>query len=498
MGARGGYGHHERRLRDAAVHPSVSVSVPASVPATIHPSVPVSVPASGSVSVPVVAAVLLPVLALVLGACSGAEDPGQPTTGPALLENPLPDRRACRVARDRTAHAPLSWNREHALVTTSAGKTFLARLEGVLSANAISSSPARLVVSTMDPAGVLGPATMVPGVAEGEVFAVAAAPRGDGFALVWTTIAQRRMFTATFDAVGALTDGPQEIPLPEQAQRQVSPRLAAGRDGGFGVLYRSGSLNEPSKMFTFTLSASGGPLNPPREMGTGDEGDIAATATGYTAVWGDLDASGGPTVEIEGLDPEGDRAAAPRRIWQSARDISSSLLDNRGRGPTGPALLALEGGGAIVAWPELVEAPQSNLYDIKGGASIVWLQRLDAGGAPQGPRSPLRPPTPGVEEIEPSLLRFGDAVAVMWAHGSYSYLAGHGTPDHRIDLVLVDPTSLRPISNVASVLPPSGSRVGGLLRRSEAVLDRSILTTFNRTFHTYSEAESATFTCDSL
>jgi hypothetical protein len=428
-------------------------------------------------------------------------DGGQAATQPGLLENPLPARHVCRVARERTDHKPASWSQGHALVATSAGKAFLARVERLVVGEppfraAPSSEQPGLVVSTMDLAGALGSAMAVPGTAETGAQAPAAASREGGFALVWTATDGQTIFAAAFDPLGNLINGPRPIPLPERSQIVMRPWLVAGPDGGFAVLYKSGSLDQPSRMFAFTLTTDLTLRGPPRPLGTGHAGDLEATATGYTAVWNDSDASRRPSLEIGLLDPAGQRATTAR-LWQSDRDTFPVGLSFRTRASADPALLAVEG-GYLVAWTEWVDVPVSGLYQYSGGSSIVWLQRLDAGGVPQGRPSPLRASTAGVEEVEPSLLRFGDAVAVLWAHGSFSYVLGRGTPDHRVDLVLVDPGSLRPISNVVSVHPPAGDRAGGLVRRREVVLDRSILTTFDLTFHIHSSAASAAFTCDPL
>jgi hypothetical protein len=89
-------------------------------------------------------------------------------------------------------------------------------------------------------------------------------------------------------------------------------------------------------------------------------------------------------------------------------------------------------------------------------------------------------------------------VALFWARGSHIYLCGGCVPDHRIDLLLIDPRTLNPVSNVVSVTNGGAPNAGGLLRRAVAVVGSSLLTTFNLTFHTWATAGSATFVCEPI
>jgi len=68
-------------------------------------------------------------------------------------------------------------------------------------------------------------------------------------------------------------------------------------------------------------------------------------------------------------------------------------------------------------------------------------------------------------------------------------------PDQRIDFVLVDPTSLTPLSNVVTVTNGGGNGGGGLLRKQVALTGSSFLTLYDRTFHTSAEPGSAVFSC---
>jgi hypothetical protein len=131
--------------------------------------------------------------------------------------------------------------------------------------------------------------------------------------------------------------------------------------------------------------------------------------------------------------------------------------------------------------------------------ATVWLARLDPSGALVGSPAPLRAPASAIDEVEPSLVPFGDAVAVLWARGTHIFICGGCVPDHRIDLVLIDPGDFTPVSDVVSLTngaaPGPNNRAGGLLRRQVAKVGQSLLTTVDVTFHVHHTSASAAFSC---
>ena len=127
-----------------------------------------------------------------------------------------------------------------------------------------------------------------------------------------------------------------------------------------------------------------------------------------------------------------------------------------------------------------------------GGYSIVRLQRIDADGEALAPAADVRPMEEDVDEVEPTLIDFGDAVGLLWGRGEHIYICGGCVPNHSVELVLLDPIQLRPVSNVAKVSPTAG----GLLRRSAAVAGSNILTALDITFHVHSEPGFAAFECE--
>jgi hypothetical protein len=155
------------------------------------------------------------------------------------------------------------------------------------------------------------------------------------------------------------------------------------------------------------------------------------------------------------------------------------------------ALLAV-GGGYIAAWTEVKGGFAS------GASSEVRIVRLDASGVASGAPVPVRPGTADVDEVEPVLVKVGDAAAIAWGRGTHIYICGGCVPDHRIDVLPLDPADLTPLGPVVSLTNGATSpatKAGGLLRKRVAVLGNDLLTVYELTFHVSDTPGSATFTC---
>jgi hypothetical protein len=147
------------------------------------------------------------------------------------------------------------------------------------------------------------------------------------------------------------------------------------------------------------------------------------------------------------------------------------------------------GDGFLAAWTEARRAQSS------GAGSVVRVARLDGRGNRLGEAASMRSFKADIDEVEPSLVPFGDAVAVLWGRGSHIYICGGCVPDHSIDLVLIDPATLAPLSNVVSLTNGGDPRAGGLLRHRSAIVGTSLLVPYLLTFHVYASLGSAAFEC---
>jgi hypothetical protein len=435
------------------------------------------------------------------GGSGGADGGGQGGAGGAPAEaTPVTARPSrgtyqCQVARGRTDHSPLHWGyQSSALLPTSGGGTaWHVRREAMTPNPLIPGSAVKLVLGTLAADGAMGPVTTIPTTSPDKVGAIAAAPRGDGVAVVWVEDSKLRF--AAFDAAGAMAVAPRDVATAVDHQ-YTELRLAGGSDGGFGLVFTPPSdvVDAHSVQF-MVLDGNGAVRLPPRRLdGTASGGRPASApvitggTSGYAMIWRDpSDMRGG--IDFAKADLAGVEVVARRRI-SVAREPAVVVGGGGGFEAATNALIATAG-GYLAAW---TEARWTQSFD--GGAWVtVQLARLDESGVRQGPPVPMRAIADSVDEVEPSLVPFGDAVAVLWGRGTHIYLCAGCVPDHRIDMVLIDPADLTPLSNVVSVTNAGTPKAGGLLRRQVAAVGNTLLATYRLTFHVHNTAGSAAFTC---
>jgi hypothetical protein len=147
--------------------------------------------------------------------------------------------------------------------------------------------------------------------------------------------------------------------------------------------------------------------------------------------------------------------------------------------------------GYLLAWTEGSGGQVET--GLHGGYSIVRVLRIDPYGHALGPVTDVRSMEEHIDEVEPSLIMYEDAVGLLWGRGSHIYACGGCVPDHSLEFVLLDPVELYPLSNVVRVPPPSR---GGLLRRSTAVVGTNILIATEVVFHVHSEPAFAAISCN--
>ena len=417
---------------------------------------------------------------------------------PPITTRPPGNTFQCRIQRGLTDHRPRNWGVvAPALVKTAGGAAFLARFESTIPSLPPSPIPAprQLLLSSLDLAGSFGAPVTVP---VGDMIgfgAVAAAARGDGLVIVWVEGGSLRL--AAFDAAAKMVLGPREV-IPSFAAGtdpylpNVDPVLAAGPDGGFGLVYTPQVATGSYEARFAVLDPDGGLRMAPRAL-TAMPGAtfaapvpaIVATSGGYAIIWRDPgDPTGG--IDFAAADARGAEVVARHRI--SPDDPGRVTGGVRTFEPATNALVPV-GDGFVAAWTE------ARRGDGKDSGSVVRLARLDGTGNRLGAPVSLRAFQADVDEVEPTLVPFGEALAVLWGHGSHIYSCAGCVPDHRIDLLLVDPATLTPVSNLLSLNNGGSPKAGGLLRRRVAVLGDSLLTTYLLTFHAYAIPGSAVFSC---
>jgi hypothetical protein len=422
------------------------------------------------------------------GGSGGGDDP-TPITARTLRQ-----RFQCRIDRGVTFHAPRLWSPWPVLTANASGTAYLARLEST-STDPFIPGPRDLVVSTFAANGTVGPATKIASLANDQNMFIAAAPRGAGVAVVWADVGTGAVSFAAFDDAGQATIAPHVVAAGAGASLMPNRlALAAGSDGGFAVAYELASSAGGYQLRLLALGHDGNARGTPRTLAASSTGFVAPTPTivaaasgdGYALAWTDPGATRGRIVFAR-ANLDGGEVVAPRPI---------SVTDREGVHIGGHTALVARGAGYLAAWSE---ADWGDIQNFRGASAIVRLVRLDAAGTRLGTPAPLRATEVDVDEVEPSLVAFKDAAAVLWGRGRHIYLCAGCVPDHRIDMLVVDPTDLVPLSAVTTLAPvpaPGATGAGGLLNRDVAVLGSSILTAFNVTFHVNHLSASGAFTCD--
>jgi hypothetical protein len=423
---------------------------------------------------------------------------GNPGQTP-ILERPASGSYVCSVSRDATSHAPKTWTGLSALQVVAGGAAFLARAEWEM-INYYAGHRS-FVFSTIGLDGTLGAPTTIPVDNADAVKGLAAAPQGSGFVLVWVDDAG--LHFAAFDGQGVLVGQPSLITtLDRDRLDPVRTRMAAGPSGSGFALVLSIVRNGVALPYALFLDATGAPRGSLRPLRVDPSSpsayydsapDVLATQDGYALVWSELEPKSG-RIYFSKTDALGNQTVAPTIVTSATGDRPSL----NGSGFAGGGMRIIEGaGGFIAAWTESYNGytEDGGWSPTKGAWSVVRLARLDSQGVPTGTTATMRAPENDVDEVEPVLTPFGDALAVAWGRGSHIYICGGCVPDQRIDFALIDPTSLSPLSNVVTVTNGGGDSGGGLLRKQIALTGSSFLTLYDRTFHTSAEPGSAVFSC---
>jgi len=432
-----------------------------------------------------------------LASCGGGAGKQDETP---VLQRPVSGSYVCSVSRDATSYAPKAWSNLVALQGVTGGTTFLARAEWA--SDNYDLAHHAFVVSSLGLDGTLGAPMTIPVESPDAIAAVSAAPLGQGFALVWAD-AQALTFAA-FDEEGAMLGQPKVVTtLDRNPDSTIQVHLATGPSGsGFAVALSMRRGVEPIEPHVLFLDANGTARGPLRRLGTPPDDpalysdpspDVLATEEGYVFVWSDTSADAAHLF-FSRTDAVGTETVAPKIV---ASTTGTKLHYNNAGFGAGRMRLAEIANGFIAAWSESYwgDPDPGGFSPGKGAWAVLRLALLDAQGTPTGPGATLREPENDVDEVDPVLTPFGNALGVAWSRGSHIYICAGCIPDHRIDFVLIDPQSLTPLSNVVTVTNGGASRAGGLLGKQVEAIGSSFLTLYDRVFHTTAEPGSAVFTC---
>ncbi len=345
-----------------------------------------------------------------------------------------------------------------------------------------------LSLSTLAADGTLGASIVL----DGEKFAYKEADlaaSGGHLAVVWLHTAPSSEVTLRFAVFAA--DGAPEVAAHDlggvSGMWLQSPRVLPRAAGGWSVFYATADDGGASTLRHVAVDASGAPLGAPSDVVVGGQTfgallpSVVATDDGYALTYSD-NAGQGFEVFFVSLDADAAPRTAARRISRAAGD---GWTVDGGFSNSGKSLLAV-GDRLWATWTETWF--NDDFVDPKG-ETTVHLGVLDEQG--DGPNILLSAPVEGKRAVDPTLFAFGDRVGLMWTTGTIIFICGGCIADDDVKLVLLDPATVAPASQVVTHLHAPN----GFVRPTPAVLGDEILHTVDVDFHALTKPAVGATTC---
>jgi hypothetical protein len=305
------------------------------------------------------------------------------------------------------------------------------------------------------------------------VSAPGVAVAGDQLFVIWAENAQ----------LSVAIDGPSGVMGPTQlgwSATEFSRIAAAAGHGVVGLIFSNYDFDSGHYTTAFgRISSAGTPLGNPVVIRIGSD-DPSATLVVTASGWAVLLRRDSDFVFLA-LAPDGTPGSAKVLV------ADGELVAGRGAGFDRPrhALLSTAD-GFLAAWVE-----SKPTFDA-GAFSGIRLASLTAEGELNSQPIWVRAPEVDVDEVEPELTWLGQNVALSWARGHHIYICAGCMPDHEVQTVVFDPSSMIPVSGVVTTDPPGR---GGLLRRSEAWVGDTLRMAFSITFHVHGDPGTAVVRC---
>jgi hypothetical protein len=166
------------------------------------------------------------------------------------------------------------------------------------------------------------------------------------------------------------------------------------------------------------------------------------------------------------------------------------------------AAIALDDGTALLAWVESywnginysahVNGVPLMILDERGEAwAAIRVARIDRRGVILD-HARVAAPQRHVDMVEPQLVRAGENVVLDWSEGEHIYSCSGCFPNHRHRMVIIDPRTLSPRSEVAEASVP----VGGLLGRSSVFSGGALISVQTIRYHVEASGALTSFTCE--
>jgi len=388
----------------------------------------------------------------------------------------------CSLGQDLVNYKPTTWNYTGGnIVVTSTGDTWVVRVQAEEAAP-FTPGPFSFLISPIDASGEIAEGTTVD---VGDIDMVSN-PRGialDDGALAALWVESGALWFVALDGDGAVTVEPKMIAEDSSLANIYQLQVARTAAGKIAAVWNN-DMNTPHIAVTDDTGAVAEVEAFPEQAGYTPR--IIAAGDGFAVMWKsfDPDFMDPSNVFFARLDDAG--ALDGEAVQLTDYD---ELVYGSSFGGSDLTLLPV-GDGFLVAWGE---GDNGDLDTGMGAYTVVRVQALDGEGQPQGESALIAEMELDVDQVEPSLVQWDeDTVALLWAKGTHIYICAGCVPDHGINMMLLDPTTLTPRSNIVEVTP----EMGGLLGRTHAVSGADLLLTVGIQFHVHFEPGFAAFHCE--
>lgn len=312
-----------------------------------------------------------------------------------------------------------------------------------------------------------------------------AAATDAGIAAVWTRagISEMLRFAVVDDDQQFVVD-PIDIPA-ASGGRVIASALVSHDNGGYALFYGVADNTGATDLFRLMLDADGQAIGDPLELadvGTTWAAAPAAavpTADGGQALAYTAGGLEGNEVFFVVLNAAGETQFAPNRISREAGDGWSSDFG------VGSRRNVMAVGDDF--WVTYTESYAD--FEQMEGHVTVSLAVVDGEGDAQV--HTLQAPTEGTEHRWPSLTEIDDRPALIWTTGTIVWLCAGCISDHDLNLVMLDPDAVVPLSEIVTQATVTNGIAGPLV----AVDGPDVVTAGSLDYHVATVAASGSLRC---
>lgn len=402
---------------------------------------------------------------------SARPDSAGTDAGVPILQRPSTHEVSCTRSHDSAALDDAQWWGE-ALVASN-GSFYLARGVGDYYAS-------DLEFSTITLAGALGTMTPIADLTTTSASTPSMVEDGANLALVWaendSANSAGKIRFAIVGTAGQQITAPHDVA--GSSDYATTLPLLFKTSAGFALFWIGSASSTSNALKYLTLDATGNAVGSPVTLASMTDGYVTSPAvvpiSGGFAVAYSTGSWGNQVVKFVTIDSAG------------SKNFTEKQISNSGFSGDSPTLIE-DGGDYIAAWSEYYSSGMDTAW------RVVQVAHVDGEGNLIGPRHLLQPSGNLVTDETPQLFDLGGDVALTWSHGTFTLICAGCMPDNKLQLVVLDRSTLVPQSNVAEIV--NTEMYGGLTRPVIARQGMDFLAVYDITLHVSAYPGSGAFHC---